>query len=60
MAEFHYDPDEEYLDLLKSQAKAKAEFCLATGIPPSEYDELTQIEINEFIKEANRRAKKGA
>lgn len=63
MAEFFpgYDEDEEYLEVLKEQAKDKARFCLSTGVPPSEYDQLTQIEINEFIKEANRQAsKKGA
>lgn len=55
-----YDADSEYLDVLKDQAKDKARFCLATGVQPSEYDELTEIEINAFIAEANRNAKKGA
>lgn len=59
MAELWYDPAEEYIELLEAQAKEKAQFCLATGVQPSEYDELTQYEINAFIKEANRRAKKG-
>lgn len=53
-----YDPKAEYEDLLVEQAKFKARFCLATGIAPSEYDNLTQIEINEFVKEFNRQNKK--
>ena len=59
MAELWYDPTAEYIELLEAQAKEKAQFCLATGVQPSEYEELTQYEINAFIKEANRRAKKG-
>lgn len=55
-----FDRDEIMGDLLREHAKQKAQFCLATGISPSEYEELTQIEINAFIAEANRRAKKGA
>lgn len=47
------------LDLIaKDRAKEKAQFCLATGVQPSEYDALTQYEINAFIDEANRRARK--
>lgn len=38
-------------------ARDKAEFCIATGQPASEYDHLTVIEINEFIRAANRAAK---
>lgn len=46
------------MDLInKERAEEKAAFCLATGVAPSEYDNLTQYEINAFIKEANRRAK---
>lgn len=55
-----FDEQELYTDLLIEQARAKAKFCLATGVQPSEYDELSQIEINEFIREANKRAKKGS
>lgn len=42
------DPDE--LD-------AKAEFCLTTGIAPSEYDRLTDAEIDAFIRAHNRLAR---
>lgn len=46
------------LDLIaKERAAEKARFCLATGVQPSEYDNLTQYEINAFIDEANKRAK---
>lgn len=48
------DPEQ----IAEEQAKDKARFCLATGVPPSEYDNLTQIEINAFIEEANKRAKR--
>lgn len=54
-----YDEEEELHDTIRDQAKRKAQFCLATGVQPSEYDNLTTIEINEFIREANRRSKKG-
>lgn len=55
-----YDEEENYYDVLREQAKYKAKFCLATGISPSEYENLTRIEIEEFIKEVNRQSKKGA
>lgn len=45
-------------DLTREHAKRKAEFCLATGVQPSEYDRLTQIEINAFISQANKNAKR--
>lgn len=48
----------ERTDLLKEQAKQKAEFCLRMGVAPSEYDNLTQYEIEAFIKEYNKQAKK--
>lgn len=54
-----YDEKSLYYDMLRDQAASKAKFCLATGVAPSEYDNLTQIEIEEFVKEANRQAKKG-
>lgn len=59
MGQFHYDEKEELRDTIRGQAKNKAKFCLATGIAPSEYDNLTQVEIQEFIKEANRMNKRG-
>lgn len=48
------DPDQ----IAEEQARAKAEFCLATGIPPSEYDSLTQVEISAFVRQANRNAER--
>ena len=61
MAAFFDAYDEKGLltDVLKDQAEDKAKFCLATGVQPSEYDKLTQYEINAFVTEANKRAKKG-
>lgn len=29
---------------------AKAEFCLATGVAPSEYDNLTDDEVDAFVE----------
>lgn len=55
-----YNENELLDDVLKDQASEKAKFCLATGVQPSEYDNLTQYEINAFVTEANKRAKKGA
>lgn len=52
-----YDPAQLALEAMQESARKKAEFCLATGVQPSEYDELTMIEIEEFIKAANRRNK---
>ena len=49
-------PYEDEFQILRQQAKEKAQFCLATGIAPSEYDQLTQIEIAAFIDEFNKRA----
>lgn len=37
----------------------KAAFCLATGVQPSEYDELNDDEREAFIEQANRNAEKG-
>lgn len=39
-------------------AREKAEFCLKLGIAPSEYDQLTQIEVNAFIEVWNEINKK--
>lgn len=33
----------------------KAEFCLATGIAPSEYDAMTEDELAVFIEVYNRK-----
>lgn len=53
-----YDAKEEALEALTEQAKHKARFCLATGIAPSEYDNLTLLEIQEFTKEFERQNRK--
>lgn len=45
-------------DELEACAYEKAEFCLATGIAPSEYDNLTQVEVEAFIKVFNKMNKK--
>lgn len=36
----------------------KAEFCLTTGIQPSEYDNMTDDERAAFVTVANRQAAK--
>lgn len=36
----------------------KAEFCLKTGIAPSEYDMLTDVEIAAFVNMFNKLNKK--
>lgn len=41
--------DQAVYDLIR----AKAEFCLRTGIQPSEYDAMTDDEIEVFIEVAN-------
>lgn len=51
-------PYEDIREIAKERARDKASFCLATGIAPSEYDNLTQYEIEAFVREANRRAAK--
>lgn len=38
----------------KTYAEEKAEFCLATGVQPSEYDNLTDEERDAFISLVNR------
>lgn len=38
-------------------AKRKAQFCLATGVSPSEYECLKWYEINAFLEEVERRNK---
>jgi len=52
LSAFPYAPTPE--EVRRVQAKAKAEFCLATGVQPSEYDGLTQYEIEAFIEQHNR------
>lgn len=49
---------EEQYEVMREQAEAKATFCLGLGIAPSEYDELTQIEIAAFIKVHKKANKK--
>lgn len=53
-----YDAKEEANEAMREQAKQKARFCLATGIAPSEYDNLTMLEIQEFSKEFERQNRK--
>lgn len=36
-------------------ATRKAVFCMATGVPPSEYDELTVQERTAFLAIASKR-----
>jgi hypothetical protein len=36
----------------------KAEFCLTTGVQPSEYDDLTDDERAAFVEVANKRAER--
>lgn len=38
---------------LEDQLREKAEFCLATGIQPSEYDNMTDLERDIFIETWN-------
>lgn len=45
-------------DAIEGYWRAKANFCLATGISPSEYDRMTLGEIYEFTLEHNRNATK--
>lgn len=51
-------PYEDVSEIAKERAKEKAEFCLATGVQPSEYENLTQLEIAAFIDQANKNANK--
>lgn len=41
-------------DTERTPAQEKAEFCLATGVQPSEYDELTDDERDAFIAMWNK------
>lgn len=42
-------------DEAKSYEQEKAEFCLATGVQPSEYDNLTDDEREAFVRIVNAR-----
>jgi hypothetical protein len=46
-------------DELADAALDKAEFCIVTGVQPSEYDELTDTERAAFVEVVNKRASKG-
>lgn len=46
------------LDRVTEYRRTRAEFCIATGVQPSEYDNLTQADISAFIEAANRTAQK--
>ncbi len=39
----------------RTPEQEKAEFCLATGVQPSEYDQLTDKERDAFIRIVNER-----
>ena len=41
-------------DELEELLERKARFCLATGIQPSEYDAMTEHELEVFTAEFNR------
>lgn len=43
--------------MAEESAKRKAEFIMATGISPSEYDKLTLTEYRAFIEVVNERRK---
>ena len=53
-----YNAKELKEDAIRESAKHKARFCLATGIAPSEYDNLTLVEVEEFSKELERQNRK--
>ena len=40
-------------DVVEDELRRKAQFCLKTGVQPSEYDDMTEDEIRIFIEEAN-------
>lgn len=41
-------------DARQEAAEDKAAFCLRTGVQPSEYDQLTDVERNAFVRELER------
>lgn len=43
---------------LDADLRRKAEFCLLTGVQPSEYDAMTDDEVDAFIEVANELARK--
>jgi hypothetical protein len=46
--------DEDTLELMAEQAEEMAWFCLNTGIAPSEYKQMTLMEVNAFVKVHNK------
>lgn len=40
--------------LAQQQARFMANFCLATGVQPSEFKQLTMVEVQAFIDEYER------
>lgn len=42
----------------RERAEEKANFVLVTGVQPSEYERLTIVERNAFIKAANKQNKR--
>lgn len=44
------EAEREYLERLE----AKAEFCLVTGVQPSEYDAMTDDEVEAFAEAYER------
>lgn len=46
------DPD--VVEAERDSLAFKARFCLATGVQPSEFDAMTDDEVEAFIAELNR------
>lgn len=46
---------DERQEILKAQAERMANFCIGTGVQPSEYRQLTLRQIQAFTAEANKR-----
>ena len=46
----------DLIELASEHAKRKAQFCMATGVQPSEYAALTSYEIAAFVEVANKRS----
>lgn len=44
--------------LAEERALRKAEFCIATGVQPSEYEALTGYEVAAFIDVHNQASKR--
>jgi hypothetical protein len=43
------------VELARERAQRKAIFCLATGVAPSEYEDLTGFEVAAFVDLVNAR-----